>query len=294
MAEPTAAEILAERRRIGASLREELTGLSTPPRDGVTGLVSDGEDEFAWGTIWSRPAMSHRTRAGLSLAMTAARGHAEGVDEMTRAALRTGWSVQEIAEILLHVQCYAGLYPARTAAAAARAVVAELAPDKLDDLTGSGEPAREGVPGVTDYDTNALALRGLRIRREVIGAGDVDRSTAGIADNSFMRMFFDATYEYCFGKVWARPLLDYRMRSMLSLSINAACGYEGAVKRHIRSAVEVGLSKEDIGEILLNVYVYGALYCSLGSFGAAEAVFADLKREGIAVRERREPGAPPL
>lgn len=290
------AETLAERRRVGRALKEQLTGLAAPDvKDGPTRLVRDGEAQFCWGLVWNRPGISHKTRAALALGMVAGRGETDGVAECTRLALNTGWSVAEIAEILLHVQCYAGLYPSLASAAAARAVIAELAPDRLADFPDPDAPEHAGKPGAgDDRPMNPVALRGLRVRREVLGEGDIDAWAAKTVKDDFMMMFFDATHEYCFGKIWARPGLDYRLRSMLSLSVNAALGYTGAVKRHVRSAVEAGLSKEEIGEILLQVYAYGGVYCGLGGFLTAQEIFADLAREGIAVRDKRDPNAPPL
>jgi 4-carboxymuconolactone decarboxylase len=291
------AEILERRRAYGRSLREELVGTSqTNDAAGAMQLCRNGADEFCWGAVWSRPAMSHKTRAALALAMCAAQSQLEGVKECTRIALRTGWSAPEIAEILFHVQCYAGLYPSLESAKAASEVIKELAPEFVAPRPRATAQEEAGLPGPHDHvrPMSELARAGLRIRREVLGSNDIDRWMAETIKDPFIMMFFDMTHEYCFGTVWARNVLDYRIRSMLCLVINACRGLSGAVKRHIRSAVEVGMSKEDVGEVFLHVYAYAGVYCSLNGFMTANEVFAELAREGVIVREKRSSGDPPL
>ena len=126
---------------------------------------------------------------------------------------------------------------------------------------------------------SALAEKGLQIRRELIGPENIDAWQANIAGDDFMNMFFDFTHEFCFGAVWGRPALDYKTRDMMTLAILAANGQAGAVKRHVRSALRVGLTKQDIGEILLHVYVYAGVYASLSSFMAAAEEFAVIEQE---------------
>jgi alkylhydroperoxidase/carboxymuconolactone decarboxylase family protein YurZ len=296
MTKDTKAEILAARRAEGRALYERLVGKPRSDADGPMRLCSDGSDEFCWGAVWSRPAVTDKTRAGLALAMCAAQTQIEGVKECTRIALRTGWSVAEIAEILFHVQCYAGVYPSLDSTKAASEVIAEVAPRETRQPAADARVDHEGLPGPDDdvRSMNELGRAGLRIRREVLGANDIDRWMAETIKDPFIMMFFDLTHEYCFGTVWARPVLEYRMRSMLCLTINACRGLSGAVRRHIRSAVGVGMTKEDIGELFLLVYAYAGVYCSLNGFMTAKEVFADLAREGIPVREKRRPDDPPL
>jgi 4-carboxymuconolactone decarboxylase len=130
-----------------------------------------------------------------------------------------------------------------------------------------------------DRGMSALAKKGLRIRRELIGPENIDAWQAKIAGNDFMKMFFDFTHEFCFGAVWGRPALDYKTRDMLTLAILAAKGQAGGVKRHVRSALRVGLTKREIGEILLHVYGYAGVYASLSSFTAAAEEFAVIEQE---------------
>ena len=143
-------------------------------------------------------------------------------------------------------------------------------------MTSRKSPTATPKPG---RGMSALARKGLQIRRELIGPENIDAWQASIAGDDFMNMLFDFTHEFCFGAVWGRPALDYKTRDMMTLAILAAKGQAGAVKRHVRSALRVGLTKQDIGEILLHVYVYAGVYASLSSFMAASEEFAVIEQE---------------
>lgn len=241
-------------------------------------ICAQAENEFCWGTIWARPAISQKTRSALALGMTTALSQQEGVRTCAEIALTSGWSVSDLAEIILHVQCYAGLYPSLAAIETVKHLVGEKHPDQLHELE---VPSATTQQKPADYDPDALKQFGLSVRRDVLGAAMVDSSMQRTRDDPFISMFFDTTHEYCFAKMWGRPALGIRLRSMLSLSTTAALGQSGAIQRHVRSAVEAGLTKKEIGEIFLLVYVYGGVYCALNGFGVAKEVFAELESEGI-------------
>ena len=70
--------------------------------------------EVAWGTLWSREGLDRRTRSLVTIAILAALGHDE-IDLHLRAARRTGASLEEIREAILHVAVYAGVPAANRA-----------------------------------------------------------------------------------------------------------------------------------------------------------------------------------
>jgi alkylhydroperoxidase/carboxymuconolactone decarboxylase family protein YurZ len=138
---------------------------------------------------------------------------------------------------------------------------------------------------------SALASRGEAIRRKVHGDAHVDR-TYRDAD-PFMMMFQDVTDEFCWGTVWARPVLGEKMRAALSLGMTAAQSQTGAVKLHVKTCLRQGWTPEEIGEILLHAYVYAGVYASLSAFTVAKEAIAEFEAEqkalakGHPVRSKR-------
>ena len=71
--------------------------------------------KLAWGTIWSRPGLDHRTRRLLVLAITAALGRWEEFRLHVRTGLTAELEAADLKEVLLQVAVYAGVPVANTA-----------------------------------------------------------------------------------------------------------------------------------------------------------------------------------
>jgi 4-carboxymuconolactone decarboxylase len=80
---------------------------------------------YAWGEVWSRPALDRRGRSMITLALLAALGHEDELAMHVRAAVRNGLSPEEISEVLLHTAIYAGVPVANRALAVVQTVLAE-------------------------------------------------------------------------------------------------------------------------------------------------------------------------
>lgn len=86
---------------------------------------------YAWGAVWTRPALDHRTRRLLVLAMTAALGRWEEFRLHLRAALAHGLESCDVKETLLQVAVYAGVPAANTAFQIAKEELDRLAQDPI-------------------------------------------------------------------------------------------------------------------------------------------------------------------
>jgi len=117
---------------------------------------------------------------------------------------------------------------------------------------------------------------GLKTRREVLGAGYVDKAMAGVDD--FSAPFVDLLNTYCWNDVWNRPGLPRQTRSMLNLAMLSALGRAQELKLHINGALNNGLTKEDIREVFLQVAIYCGVPAAVESFRCAREVF---KERGI-------------
>jgi 4-carboxymuconolactone decarboxylase len=82
--------------------------------------------ETAWGTVWSRPGLDHKTRHLLTIAMLAALGKEHELAMHIRATPNTGVTAEEIKEVCLQVAIYAGVPAANTAVSIAKNVLAEM------------------------------------------------------------------------------------------------------------------------------------------------------------------------
>jgi len=114
---------------------------------------------------------------------------------------------------------------------------------------------------------------GMRIRREVLGDEHVDGAVAGTTDDT--ADFQDLITRYAWGEIWARPGLDRRTRSAITLMALVALNREGELRMHISAALRNGLTREEIKEVLLQ----SAIYCGVPAANGAFAVFREVMSE---------------
>jgi 4-carboxymuconolactone decarboxylase len=111
---------------------------------------------------------------------------------------------------------------------------------------------------------------GMRVRREVLGDEHVDRAMAGTTD--LTRDFQDFITRYAWKAVWSRPGLDRRMRSAVTLTALIARGQEEELELHLRAALRNGLTRAEIGEILLQSAIYCGVPAANSAFRVASRV----------------------
>lgn len=119
--------------------------------------------------------------------------------------------------------------------------------------------------------------QGLAIRREVLGAAHVDRSLAAADD--FTAPLQRLVTEYCWGEIWGRPGLSREMRSVINLAMLAALNRPHEVRLHVRGAINNGLSRETIQEIILQVAIYCGVPAALDSMKVCTEVFREIDEE---------------
>ena len=108
--------------------------------------------------------------------------------------------------------------------------------------------------------------KGLKIRREVLGAEFVDNAIASADD--FNRPLQEIVTQYCWGEIWGRPGLDRRTRSIINLAMISALNRQHEVKMHVKGALNNGLTKEEIREVFLQVAIYCGVPAGVGWPGA--------------------------
>src|SRR5438309_8936793 len=132
---------------------------------------------------------------------------------------------------------------------------------------------------------------GMKVRREVLGSEHVERVQAHTTD-------FDADFqrfitEMAWGSLWARPNLDRRTRSLVTIAILAALGRE-ELALHLRAAIHnVGVDPHEIAEALLHVAVYAGVPAANAAFSAAKKEFDQPARAPAEADSADEDRAPP-
>ena len=121
----------SDRFRMGMATRRVVLGGAHVDR--ATAAMTEFDEPFqtfitegAWGSVWSRPQLTHRERSLVTIALLAALGHDEEVALHTRATANTGATPEDVREALLHVAVYAGVPAANHAFKIVKKTYAEM------------------------------------------------------------------------------------------------------------------------------------------------------------------------
>ncbi len=127
MKDPTYEAGLAVRRRVlgEAHVKRSLENATEFDKD-----FQELMTRHAWGDIWTRPGLDHRTRSLITIAMLAALGRDEELELHVRATRNTGATADEVKEVLMQVAIYAGIPAANSAFRIAKAALGEIAKEE--------------------------------------------------------------------------------------------------------------------------------------------------------------------
>jgi 4-carboxymuconolactone decarboxylase len=114
---------------------------------------------------------------------------------------------------------------------------------------------------------------GLKIRKAVLGEEYVNRALASV--NSFNAPLQQIVTEYCWGRIWGRPGLDRKQRSLLNLAMIGVLNRSHELKAHIRGALTNGVTPAEICEVFLQVMIYAGVPAAVDSFRIANEVFVE-------------------
>lgn len=127
------------------------------------------------------------------------------------------------------------------------------------------------IPNRTEYQSE-LFKKGLKVRREVLGANYVDGSLTHADD--FNAAFQQLTTEVAWGTIWTRPGLPRKTRSMVNIAMLVALNRGAELKLHLRAALTNGVTHDEIKEILLQTGAYCGIPACLEAFRLAAEVFS--------------------
>lgn len=116
--------------------------------------------------------------------------------------------------------------------------------------------------------------RGLRARKDVLGAEYVDKALAQADD--FSRPFQELVTEYCWGTCWGSDALTRQQRSLLNLGMIAALGRMHEFELHFKGAIKNGVSRDELQAALIQIAVYCGIPAGVECFRIAKRVFAEL------------------
>src|SRR5256885_12789983 len=116
--------------------------------------------------------------------------------------------------------------------------------------------------------------QGMRVRRAVLGDQHVDRAIASTTD--FNRDFQDFITRNAWGDIWSRPGIPRHTRSLITLALMVALNRVEEFRMYIRAACNIGVTREEIKEVLLQSAIYCGAPAANSAFRMAAEVFDEM------------------
>jgi len=114
---------------------------------------------------------------------------------------------------------------------------------------------------------------GLATLQAIFGPG-IESALKGLAATS--PELVRCLVEFPFGDIYPRPRLNLKTREMLTVAALTVLGYPQAeLKDHIRGALNVGCTRDEILEIILQMAVYAGFPAALEAVKTAASVFRE-------------------
>lgn len=90
------------------------------------------------------------------------------------------------------------------------------------------------------------------------------------------------TIEFPFGDIYSRPGLDLKSREIATVAALTALGHAlPQLKVHINGALNVGCTREEVIEIIIQMSVYAGFPASLNAMAIAKEVFEARERNRL-------------
>lgn len=131
---------------------------------------------------------------------------------------------------------------------------------------------------------------GRRVLRKIHGQRAIDTIDAMADIAPDMPRF---VYEFPFAEIYTRPGLDLKSRQLVTVSCLATLANAGPqLKAHLRGSLNVGWTREELVEALMQLAVYAGFPAALNALKIAREVFAEIDAAATATKPVRRKRAP--
>jgi len=102
--------------------------------------------------------------------------------------------------------------------------------------------------------------------------GDLMKSAPALPAHAVAPEFFGLVTQFVFGMFWSRPNLDLRSRSLCTVAQLAALGKTDELKGHLLGALNLGIKREELIEVLMQTACYAGVPTAVSALNAAAEV----------------------
>ena len=117
--------------------------------------------------------------------------------------------------------------------------------------------------------------KGREIRSKFVGGGPIGSGSVAASQDVAPDLHRIAG-EALFGTIWQRPGLALERREMITLSVLTVLQRENQLTRHVGNALNLGLTPQQVIEVMIHASWYGGVPTAFNAMGIAKEVFDGL------------------
>jgi 4-carboxymuconolactone decarboxylase len=117
---------------------------------------------------------------------------------------------------------------------------------------------------------------GREVVRSMLGEKHVEKFDVAENSTAFGADMTQIALESAFGAIWARPGLDRKCRSMVTIGVLVALHYPEELKNHIRAAITNGFTPKEVEEAIMQTIPYAGFPAASQAMNVARAVLSSL------------------
>lgn len=223
--------------------------------------------EYAFGDVYSRKALNLKSKEIAVVAALAAMGNAQPQLKVhINGALNTGSTISEVKEVILQMSVYSGFPSSINAMNALKEVLTERESHGIKDDEGK-------TPNTVSADRLKLGEQEL----SQLDSLQIERLKNAYSD--FSPELVQFTLEYGYGDIFSRDNLSKKHRQIATIAALTALGTaQPQLKFHINAGLNIGVTEEEVKEIMLLMSVYAGFPSAINGTNALKEVLAERKK----------------
>lgn len=202
--------------------------------------------EYSFGDVYNLNSLDNKSKEIVAVSSLIAQGAIPQLKVHLNGALNSGCSITEVKEIILQMSVYTGFPRSINAMNAFREVLNERKDKGIFDLEGNVQDQKANITDRYSKGAEALShLDSLQVRKMEENYSD------------FSPELVQFTFEYAFADIHSRKGLEKNYRQISIVAALATLGNAPSqLQFHIGGALNVGITKNEIKEIMLLMTVY--------------------------------------
>lgn len=222
--------------------------------------------EYSFGDVYSLPLLDNKSKEVAAVASLIAQRAIPEMKVHFNGALNSGCTVNEVKELVLHMSAYVGFPKTICAMNTLKEVLAERKAEGINDKQEEETITKDSL---SRYERGSEYLSQLDANQEQLMKDTHDK---------FSPELVCFVIEYGYGDIYSRETLNKRYRQIATIAALATMGNAlSQLNFHIRAGLKVGVTADEIKEVMLLMSVYAGFPASINGMNQLKEVLNENK-----------------